>query len=254
MGLRDRITLRPREARTYRGRQVCADTDLHERIAAAVAAHVAPPARVLDLGCGDGALALRLADAGYEVTGVDLAEESPLGDEPGVAYQRVDLTDAGARTAFAEAHAAEFDLVLLIEVIEHVRDPWAAVETCARLARPGGTLIVSTPNITSFFSRFRFLTGGRFHQFEEGDLSYGHINPMHPRKVELVLADCGLQLVERRPGPPLPVIAWDPGIRPLHKRVVTALSWLAAALMAPLMRGGNRDGWSLIFVGRRPPS
>jgi 2-polyprenyl-3-methyl-5-hydroxy-6-metoxy-1,4-benzoquinol methylase len=252
MGLRERIAIGGRGVREYRGRQVCADTDLHERIAAVLAARLSPPANLVDVGCGEGALALRLADGGYAVTGLDLAPDSPLPGEPSVAYQRVDLTDPAARDAFASEHEGAFDAVLLIEVIEHVRDPWSAVEMCARLARPGGLIVVSTPNITSYFSRFRFLTGGRFHQFEEADLSYGHINPMHPRKVELVMADSGLELLDTRPGPALPVVAWDPGIRPFSVRLLTAVSWLVAAALTPVMRGGTRDGWSLIFVARKP--
>jgi SAM-dependent methyltransferase len=246
--LLDRLWIGTRGARRYRGRQICADTDLHERAIERLQAHVPLPASVVDVGCGEGAFSLRMVDSGYGVVGLDMldAEEHPARGE--FEYVEVDLLDPDVRGAFLERHRGRFDAVVLLEVIEHVHDPWQVLEFCRELLRPGGTLVLSTPNITSFFSRFRFLTSGRFHQFEPGDLSYGHINPMTALMVGTVLSETGFELREKSPGPAMPVLVWDSGVPGLGRRLFHLISWLTAAALTPLMRGGDLDGWSLIFV------
>jgi 2-polyprenyl-3-methyl-5-hydroxy-6-metoxy-1,4-benzoquinol methylase len=249
--LSDRFWIGTRRVREYRGRQVCADTDLHERAVERLRPHVPAGATIVDVGCGEGAFALRMVDSGFAVVGLDMidADEHPARDE--IAYVEVDLLDAGAREAFLEEHRERYDAVVLLEVIEHVHDPWQVLEFCRALLRPEGTLLLSTPNITSFFSRFRFLTSGRFHQFEPGDLSYGHINPMTAMMVATVMSETGFELLEKSPGPRMPVFVWDSGVKGLGHRVFHLVSWLAAAALTPLMRGGDLDGWSLILVARR---
>ena len=248
--LRGRIVIGPRRVHSYRGLQVCADTDLHERAFERLRRHVAPGARVVDVGCGQGAFALRMADEGYAITGLDVVPptEQPAG--AALDYHQVDLFEPAAREAFAQAHRGAFDVVVLLEVIEHVRNPWETLAFAHELLTPGGLLLLSTPNITSFFSRFRFLTGGRFHQFEPTDLSYGHINPMTPLMVELVLEESGFALVDKAPGPPVPVFVWDRDVPSLGLRLFNALGWLSAAALTPFMRGGDLDGWSLFYVAR----
>jgi SAM-dependent methyltransferase len=251
MALADRVLIGTRTPRKYRGRQVCADTDLHERAVARLRAHVAPGASVVDVGCGEGAFALRLVDSGYAVAGLDLIDAATHPARGEFDYVEVDLLDAGARAAFLERRRESFDAVALLEVIEHVHDPWQVLEFCHALLRPGGILLLSTPNVTSFFSRFRFLTSGRLHQFEPGDLSYGHINPMTAMMVETVLGETGFELLEKSPGPRMPVLVWESAVPGVGHRLFHLVSWLVAAALTPLMRGGDLDGWSLIFVARR---
>jgi SAM-dependent methyltransferase len=246
---RERLSLRAREIRQYRGRQVCADTDLHERAIEHLLRRVSVGSRVADVGCGRGAFALRMADAGLDVVGVDVVPAAEQSADA-FAYQEVDLFDPRARARFLDRHHEAFDAVVLLEVIEHVHDPWETLRFARGLLRPGGVLLLSTPNITSFYSRFRFLTGGRFHQFEPPDLEYGHVNPMTALMVETVLAETGFELIEKAPGPPMPILVWDPSIASPAWRLFHAVAWLAAAALIPLMRGGDRDGWSLFFVAR----
>jgi 2-polyprenyl-3-methyl-5-hydroxy-6-metoxy-1,4-benzoquinol methylase len=251
MRLSERVWIGARQARRYRGRQVCADTDLHERAIERLQAHLAPGSSVVDVGCGEGAFALRLVDGGYAVVGLDMIEPETHPARGEFEYVAVDLLDAGAREAFLERHGERFDAVVLLEVIEHVHDPWQVLEFCRALLRPEGLLLLSTPNVTSFFSRFRFLTSGRLHQFEPGDLSYGHINPMTAMMVATVMSETGFELLEKTPGPRMPVLVWDSSVAGLGHRVFHLVSWLTAAALTPLMRGGDLDGWSLIYVARR---
>jgi SAM-dependent methyltransferase len=246
---RQRISLGARKSRRYQGRQVCADTDLHERALKQLKHHANEGARVVDVGCGRGAFSVRLADAGFAVVGLDLV---PAAEQSATrfAYFEVDLFDPTARAQFVVDHGGSFDVVVLLEVIEHVHDPWETLRFARQLLRDGGMLLLSTPNITSFYSRFLFLISGRLHQFEQADLEYGHINPMSAMMVRTVLSDTGFELIDKAPGPPMPVLVWASAMPTLRWRLLHTITWIAAAAFIPLMRGGNLDGWSLFFVAR----
>lgn len=103
----------------------------------------------LDIGCGAGLVAEPLARMGAEVQGIDAGEDvisaaraHAEGQGLSIGYQ------AGDVLAFAKANAARFDLVTCLEVVEHVTDVQAFLEAIARLLKPGGLLVFSTPNRT----------------------------------------------------------------------------------------------------------
>ena len=106
-------------------------------------------ARVLDVGCGGGLLSEPMRRLGFEVTGVDASERNVA---VATAHAAETGLDIDYRTATAEQLEAEgagrFDVILNMEVIEHVADPEAFVRTCARLVKPGGLMIVATLNRT----------------------------------------------------------------------------------------------------------
>ena len=104
---------------------------------------------ILDIGCGGGLMAEPMARLGARVTGVDAAPES-------IAVARLHAEQAGLAIDYREglaetlADAGErFDVVLDLEVIEHVPDPAAHLRTAGRLLAPGGILLVSTLNRTT---------------------------------------------------------------------------------------------------------
>jgi 2-polyprenyl-6-hydroxyphenyl methylase/3-demethylubiquinone-9 3-methyltransferase len=103
--------------------------------------------RVVDVGCGGGLLAEGMARRGARVLGIDLA--------PGaLAVARLHAIEAGVAVEYrevaveklAEAEPDCYDLVTCLEMLEHVPDPAAIVAALARLARPGGHVILSTIN------------------------------------------------------------------------------------------------------------
>lgn len=105
-------------------------------------------ARVVDVGCGGGILADAMARQGADVLGIDLATKSLRvaqlhaleAQTPSVRYREI-----SAEAMAAEAPAA-FDAVTCMEMLEHVPDPASVVAACARLVRPGGTVVFSTLN------------------------------------------------------------------------------------------------------------
>ncbi len=127
--------------------------------------------QLLDVGAGDGTLSVRLRDLGYAVRACDLVIDH---FEPtDIAITRADLnTELPFRTG-------EFDAVVATEVIEHVENPWGVIRELYRITRPGGVVVLSTPNLDNIFVRIYFLLTGHLYNFL--DRSYrdiGHITPV----------------------------------------------------------------------------
>ena len=99
---------------------------------------------LLDIGCGGGLLSEPMARLGAKVVGVDAAERNiPVAQ---LHAQQMGL-EIDYRNTTAEALTDErFDIVLNMEVVEHVADPQAFLTTCAGLLKPGGLMICSTLN------------------------------------------------------------------------------------------------------------
>jgi 2-polyprenyl-6-hydroxyphenyl methylase/3-demethylubiquinone-9 3-methyltransferase len=102
--------------------------------------------RILDIGCGGGLLSEPMARLGAEVVGADAAERN-------IPVAQVHAEQSGLeidyRFTTAEAMAADggqFDVVLNMEVVEHVADPLAYLTACQQLLKPGGLMICSTLN------------------------------------------------------------------------------------------------------------
>jgi len=103
--------------------------------------------RVLDVGCGSGEWLLSMRAWGWDVQGVDF-------DEGAVAIAR----HKGLPIHLGSLESADFpdnafDAVTLSHVIEHVADPIHTLEECRRVLKPGGTLLLFTPNAASFGHR-----------------------------------------------------------------------------------------------------
>ena len=104
--------------------------------------------RMLDIGCGAGILSEPLARLGATMVGADPSEENIAVASAHAEDNGVDV-DYRATTAEALAAANEkFDVVLAMEVVEHVNDVGEFVATCASMVKPGGLMITATLNRT----------------------------------------------------------------------------------------------------------
>lgn len=105
--------------------------------------------RILDIGCGGGLIAEPMARLGADVTGVDAAEANI---KTALVHAKENGLEIDYRHGTAEQLIAAgeplFDVVLNLEVVEHVADPDAFLADCARLVKPGGLMIVGSINRT----------------------------------------------------------------------------------------------------------
>jgi 2-polyprenyl-6-hydroxyphenyl methylase/3-demethylubiquinone-9 3-methyltransferase len=152
--------------------------------------------RVLDIGCGGGLLSEPVARMGAEVVGADPSEKN-IGIASTHAKASGVAVDYRAVTAEQLAEAGEtFDIVLNMEVVEHVADVELFMNTCASMVRPGGLMFVATINRTmkaaalAIFAAenvLRWLPRGT-HQYEK---------LVRPEELEKSLAASGLEIVDR---------------------------------------------------------
>lgn len=119
---------------------------LAQHVIAAVAA-IQGVSRVCDLGCGNGHLAACLANRGYSVFAVDASERLLSLARQHHASDRIEYCHALIGPALVDRAAEQrrFDLVVSVEVVEHLYRPMTLIETADALLRPGGHLVVSTP-------------------------------------------------------------------------------------------------------------
>ena len=98
--------------------------------------------RAFDVGCGNGAMANRLSQLGFEVTGVDPSATGVAQAQKAIPHLRV---ATGSGYDDLAARFGTFPLVISLEVIEHCYYPRKLAKTCFDLLAPGGVLILSTP-------------------------------------------------------------------------------------------------------------
>lgn len=103
--------------------------------------------RLLDVGCGGGILSEALAQAGAEVTGLDLAANTLEAARVHAEAQGLDIHYQLADIlSFAKAHPRAYDHITCMEMLEHVDEPAAVVHALAQAVKPGGWVFLSTLN------------------------------------------------------------------------------------------------------------
>jgi SAM-dependent methyltransferase len=102
----------------------------------------APGRRLLEVGCGAGFFLKAAARGGWHVEGIELSTEASR-----FAMERLELPIRRERAEDAAIEPASFDAAAMFDVIEHLFDPRAVLAAIARALAPGGTLVISTPNI-----------------------------------------------------------------------------------------------------------
>jgi len=158
----------------YKGLEIHTFPEVHEHAGRLVQQLVPPGGAVLDLAAGSGAMCRRLKDMGFCPTGTDLVgEHFYLHDQ--VPFFPFNLNDT-----LPPEMTGKFDCVTALEMIEHLENPRDLLRQCFRALKPGGVLIVSTPNIESPISLAQFIRTGEFRWFTEDyyRIRFGHITPI----------------------------------------------------------------------------
>lgn len=126
--------------------------------------------RCLDLGSDNGVISLLLRQQGGRWASADLTEEA-VASIAGLVGEDVHRTD-GRQLPFADA---EFDRVVVVDMLEHVPDEAAFARELLRITKPGGRLVVNTPHLKhTLLRRFR-------HALGQTDEKHGHLRPGYTR-------------------------------------------------------------------------
>jgi 2-polyprenyl-3-methyl-5-hydroxy-6-metoxy-1,4-benzoquinol methylase len=127
--------------------------------------------RVLDVGCSSGYLSQPLHERGNTVVGLEL--DPAAAREAERWCERVFVGDV--ETMELPLASASFDVVLCGDVIEHLRDPGAALARLRPFLKPDGRLVLSTPNIANWAMRLSLLAG-RWRYTDRGFLDRTHVH------------------------------------------------------------------------------
>ena len=177
------------EARARKSRGI-SNESIYRMVESALAERGIRGGTLLDVGCGTGSLRPFVVDGCDRYVGVDVVryEEFPDAAE----FCRIDL-DTG-RVPLPDGAA---DTVVAVETIEHLENPRAFVRELVRLARPGGWVVVTTPNQQSLLSLLSLVVKGRYVAFQ--DVHYpAHLTALLEVDLRRIAAECGLTEVEVR--------------------------------------------------------
>ena len=161
--------------------------------------------RLLDVGCGSGAVSasVRAESPEVEITGIE--RRSFVADRARGNIDRVIASDAPAALRELAREGARFDAFLFADVLEHLEDPIGALSLARGLALDGATLIVSVPNV-GHLSMVRDLVRGRFDPIPAGLGDAGHLRWFTRSFLEDALEEAGWKTtrVDGLPGAPAP--------------------------------------------------
>ena len=161
--------------------------------------------RVLDVGCSTGYLAERLAAAGNTVFGIEVdpaaarvaerwCERVIVGD-----VERVELPD----------EPGGFDAIVCGDLIEHLREPCRFLARLRPLLRPGGRLVLTTPNVANWAMRLSLLAG-RWRYGDRGILDRSHVHLFTRRTLERCLDEAGYVVQTLDFTVPVPLVGTPP--------------------------------------------
>jgi 2-polyprenyl-3-methyl-5-hydroxy-6-metoxy-1,4-benzoquinol methylase len=155
---------------------------------------VPPGSLVLDIGAADGSVARRLGERGCRVIGIEIDRAAAAAAER--YCERVVVADVETLDIPAAVDETRFDVILLLDVLEHLRDPLTTLKAVSRLTKPDGRLIISVPNVTHAALRLQLLAG-RFDYTDTGLLDRTHLHLFDRSAVERLVADAGLTVLDR---------------------------------------------------------
>jgi len=223
---------------SYKGIPEMAAYRLHSDIFEMIKPFLKEKLNVLDFGCGQGAFSQRLVDLGIVVDACDI----DTGQLKANVNRKIELDlNKGIPS---ERFPYKYDLILALEIIEHLQNPWKYLEDCLKLLKKGGIIVLTTPNISNFISRLRFFMRGSLLAYEKADLKHGHITPLSFVQIENLCDNLKLEIIKKGQAGPIPLIH----IYGLSR--FTLLRNTILPLLYPFM-SGPKKGRALIYILRK---
>lgn len=147
---------------------------------------------LVDVGCGAGQLAPAVRDRFQSYLGCDLVEYPGFRRDGWARFVKADLNAPPY-----PIDAATADATVSIETIEHLENPRAFMRELVRITRPGGLVLVTTPNQLSLLSKWSLLVKNQFNAFQQAPGLYpAHITALVEADLRRIAAESGLEQVE----------------------------------------------------------
>lgn len=149
--------------------------------------------KILVLGSGPGAFEKRLIDAEFtNITSSDINKDLFVRKNNNHKFVVADLNKN-----FAKKFKEQFDLVIALEVVEHLYSPNHFLSEIKKLIKTSGQIIVSTPNLKSHQSKVSVVLFGYPPTFNEEIKKYGHVSPIYDNIFRFLIKNNNLKLVKR---------------------------------------------------------
>lgn len=196
--------------------------------------------RILDVGCGSGTFLVDARDAGWKVSGLEINAKFP---EFCRSVHGIDDVKCGviSNPPFSEA---SFDVVSLLDVLEHMYDPLLTIRQSARLLNPGGLLLIKSPHGAMQLRKERLKK--RLGAGTGNIAEIGHLNQFAPKTLALAFRKCGLEPTVIRPAKSFQEGIAGPGFT--APRVARHVTVIAANALMQL----TGIGLNLIGIARKP--
>lgn len=165
----------------------------HLDIAKVLERDVSRDVKILDVGCGQGLLAKTLKENGFTtISGVDwLPPEKVSFKECLRSYSTINLNECES-LGFPKS---SFDVIICSDVLEHLENPSRIIRQMTDILKPEGQLVITIPNATNIFQRWRFfLTGNSTRYKVEKPNSWGHITFFTSNIMKSLLQRSGLEI------------------------------------------------------------
>lgn len=156
-----------------------------------ISRRIAPDSRVLDLGCGPGALGSILAAKRCTVDGVEANAEAAALAAPH--HRRVVVADLESEALATHFAGQRYDYIVCADVLEHLRQPERLVAQLPALLTPAGRILLSIPNV-AYAGLVGALINGEFHYRSEGLLDATHLRFFTRTSLLDFIAHCGLHV------------------------------------------------------------
>ncbi len=206
---------------------------------------VQPGQSVLDVGCGHGYIAERLARQDCAVTGID-ALDAPQCRAAMRDYHRCDLV-AGLAPALPALEQTRFDRILLLDVLEHLPDPALILHQVRQLLSNDGRILVSLPNVANITVRLNLLLG-KWDYADRGIMDRTHLRFFTRRTARRLLEESGYEILEAKTTVmPLELVLGLPPTSRLMRLISTVLR-VFTTLMPGLL------AYQAVFFARLSPT